>query len=211
MINILEDLRNGGLATFQLGPENYLQQFIDSGDVHEQVISKIEEFADQAYKQNRVHISQAIKYFRDKFFIAKKLKDSDFFYFIRPFFEQHDKPLFKKQRFLLAFSRILNQFIPPVILKDKVFRTLDKLTTYGEATLLILASYEIFESLKNDKYAKRPAYLKNKYSYPDQSQECDDIATYKIPIDGIVFQIALNEMGLYRIYIDEYKSSSSNL
>jgi hypothetical protein len=40
--------------------------------------------------------------------------------------------------------------------------------------------------------------------FPDQVEDCDDVSTYKIPINGISFQLALNELGLFKIYIDDY-------
>lgn len=203
LINILEKLRDGEYPQFKEDPENYLLQFRDSPIKHEGIVKTTKKLADEAAEQGRIHLAQAIKYYHDKFFFALKLKEEDFFYFIRPFFEK-EISVRGKQRFLLALARILNPFTPPVFLQEGIFKVTDKLTTYGEATTLILACYEIFESLKTEQYAKRPEYLKNKYMFPDQVEDCDDASTYKIPINGISFQLALNELGLFKIYIDDY-------
>lgn len=202
LIAILEKLRDGAYEQFKDDPENYLLQFRDSLVQHARIVKTTKKLADEAAEQGRIHLAQSIKYYHDKFFFAMKLKEEDFFYFIRPFFEKEVSER-GKQRFLLALARILNPFTPPVFLQDGVFKVTDKLTTYGEATTLILACYEIFESLKTEKYAKRPQYLKNKYTFPDMVEDCDDVSTYKIPIKGIAFQLALNELGLFKIYIDE--------
>ncbi|WP_298152349.1 hypothetical protein [Flavobacterium sp.] len=203
LISILEQFKNGDYLQFKEDPEKYLNQFIDITPKHDDMISYTRKFADETGGQGRIHISQSIKYYHDKFFFAKKLKDEDFFYFIRPFFEKGTDEIRGKQRFLLALARIINPFTPPVFLENGIFKVTDKLTTFGEATVLILACFEIFESLKTEKYAKRPQYLRDKYIFPDQVVDCDDISTYQIPINGIAFQLALNEMGLFKIYIDD--------
>lgn len=204
MIEILEKLKNGGYEEFQKDPEKYLLSNFTETPQYQDVLNQILSFANEAYNQDRVHISQAIKYYYDKFYTAQKLKEKDFFYFIRPFFVNDADTITKKQKFLLAFSRILNLFTPPVILKDKAFWYVDKLTTFGESTLLILATYEIFESLKADRIAKRPAYLKEKYSFPNSDPDSDNFETFKPPpIRGIVFQLALNELNLYGMYLKE--------
>jgi hypothetical protein len=207
LIEILEHIRDGGYDEFQKDPETYLLQHIDSMEAHEKTITYSESFSKQAYEQRRVHVSQALNYYRDKFYASKKLKDHDFFYFIRPFFINEENKESKKQKFLLSFARILNQFSPPVILKDKQFRYVDKLTTFGEATLLMIAVYEIFESLKTEKYAKRPPYLKSKYKFPNETEASEDRSTFKIPIMADIFQLALNELGLLKIYIDDYNKT----
>lgn len=40
--------------------------------------------------------------------------------------------------------------------------------------MLILATYEIFESLKTEMIAKRQEYLKSKYTFPDMNPDCDN-------------------------------------
>ncbi|HBN6732593.1 TPA: hypothetical protein L3284_003624, partial [Elizabethkingia anophelis] len=95
-------------------------------------------------------------------------------------------------------------FTPPVILKDKQFFYIDKLTTFGEATVLILATYEIFESIRTNRIASRPAHQKAKYSFPDGDPECDNLEKFTPPpINGIVFRLALNELNLYGPYLKE--------
>lgn len=208
LIEILEKLRDGDYEKFQESPEMYLLQYLDQTQQYDFLLNEVEKFSEETMKLGKIHISQAIRYYRDRFYVAQKFKESDFFYFIRPFFQKDENKLVEKQKFLLSFSRILNQFTPPVILEGGIFKYVDKLTTFGESTLLILATYEIFESLKNEKLAKRPAYLKAKYTYPDQNPDCDNVTTYSIPIRGIAFQLALNELSLFRLYIEDYKRNS---
>ena len=211
LIEILEKLElEKNYTEFQIDPEKYLLKYFKETPQYTDVLDKTNDFANETFEQGRIHISQAIKYYYDKFYSAQKLKEKDFFYFIRPFFVPETNTVRGKQNFLLALSRIINLFSPPVILKDKYFNYVDKLTTFGEATLLIIATYEIFESLKTEKYAKRPIYLKNKYSFPDNEPNCDVFGTYKnLPIRA-VFQLALNELGLYKVYIDEQNKQKIN-
>jgi hypothetical protein len=204
LIEILETLKNGGYNEFQDNPESYLLRHFSETPQYEKILNGINAFADETSKQGRIHISQALKYYYDKFYAAQKLKEKDFFYFIRPFFVKETNTIRGKQKFLLAFSRILNQFSPPVILKDGVFKYVDKLTTFGESTMLILATYEIFESLKTNKIAKRPEYLKAKYTFPDLDPDCDKFESFTPPpINGTVFRLALNELSLYGVYLNE--------
>lgn len=212
MIEILTKLKEGGYEEFQNNPEKYLLiNFLETPQ-YEQTLNQINDFANETFNQGRVHISQALKYYYDKFYIAQKLKEKDFFYFIRPFFVTETDTLKRKQQYLLALSRIINLFSPPVILKDKVFKYVDKLTTFGEATMLILATYEIFESLKTEQIAKRPPKLKAKYIFPDLDPNCDNFETFlPPPIKGIVFQLALNELNLFGPYLRELELRKQNL
>ncbi len=203
LIGILEKLKAGGYDDFQSDPEAYLlQNFIETPE-YETVLNEVKKFATECEGHGRVHISQALKYYYDKFYTAQKLKEQDFFYFIRPFFITEVNTPQDKQKFLLALSRIINQFTPPVILKDHVFWYVDKLTTFGESTMLILATYEIFESIKKEMFAKRPAYLKGKYIFPDRETECDNPDNFLPPPIRLVFHLALNEVGLYKLYLEE--------
>jgi hypothetical protein len=207
MIEILSKLKDGGYEEFQNNPEKYLLSNFSETPQYEQVLNQINDFANETFNQGRVHISQALKYYYDKFYTAQKLKEKDFFYFIRPFFVTDTDVLRQKQKFLLALSRIINLFSPPVILKDKVFKYVDKLTTFGEATMLILATYEIFESIKTEQIAKRPAKLKAKYTFPDLDPDCDNFEKFvPPPIKGIVFQLALNELNLFGVYLREHEN-----
>lgn len=203
MVEIMENLKNGDYETFQSNPEQYLKSEFSETPHYKTVLEGIRTFANLTGTQGRTHISQALKYYYDKFYMAQKLKEDDFFYFIRPFFISNLNDVRGKQKFLLELSRIINVFTPPVILKDKVFSCVDKLTTFGEATLLILATYEIFEGLNTNSFAKRPEYLKAKYSYPDQNEECDNWKTFTPPPLNSVFQLALNEISLYKLYLDK--------
>ncbi|MCG2610652.1 hypothetical protein LZZ90_03940 [Flavobacterium sp. SM15] len=204
LIEVLKKMQAGGYNDFQNNPEQYLLENFSETPQYEQVLNAINDFAKETSNQGRIHISQALKYYYDKFYTAQKLKEKDFFFFIRPFFVVDENDLRRKQKFLLELSRIINLFSPPVILKDKVFKYVDKLTTFGEATMLILATYEIFESVKTNKIAKRPARLKSKYIFPDQDPDCDTFEKFTPPpIHGTVFRLALNEINLYGVYLNE--------
>ncbi|MHB8262033.1 MAG: hypothetical protein ACYDCN_12210 [Bacteroidia bacterium] len=211
LIEILTKLKSeADFNEFQTNPEKYLLNHFKDTPQYSDILDKTNEFANETYNQGKIHISQAIKYYYDKFYTAQKLKEKDFFYFIRPFFVPEVNTERGKQKFLLALSRIINLFTPPVILKDKIFKYVDKLTTFGESTMLILATYEIFESLKTEQIAKRPNYLKNKYAFPDFDPNCDVFETFKAPPIRAVFQLALNELGLYGVYLDELKLRQAN-
>ena len=202
LIDILEKLKTG-YDDFQSDPEKYLLQQVRETPSYHTLLNEVKKFAAECEAHGRIHISQALKYYYDKFYTAQALKERDFFYFIRPFFIKETNTVHGKQKFLLALSRIINQFLPPVILKDGVFRYVDKLTTFGESTVLILATYEIFESIKKNKIAKRPSYLKTKYIFPDQEPDCDVFEKFLPPPIRLVFHLALNELGPYKLYLDE--------
>jgi hypothetical protein len=88
LIDILEKLKDGGYEQFQENPEIYLLTNFLEVPQYNDVLKNIKDFADLTYEQGRIHISQALKYYYDKFYMAQKLKENDFFYFVRPFFCQ---------------------------------------------------------------------------------------------------------------------------
>lgn len=212
LIEVLEKLKvESEYEEFQANPEKYLLGHFKETPQYSEVLDKTKQFADETFTQGRVHISQALKYYYDKFYTAQKLKEKDFFYFIRPFLVDEIDVEKRKQKFLLALSRIINLFSPPVILEDKAFKYVDKLTTFGESTMLILAIYEIFESLKTEQIAKRPAYYKGKYTFPDNDPNCDVFELFKPPPIRSVFQLALNELSLFGVYLEELDKRSSKI
>ncbi|MDX8574605.1 MULTISPECIES: hypothetical protein [Elizabethkingia] len=212
LIDILEKLKDGGYEQFQTDPEAYLLSNFLEAPQYNAVLDNIKSFADETSRQGRIHISQALKYYYDKFYLAQKLKEKDFFYFVRPFFATGEDTIRYKQKFLLELSRLINLFTPPVILKDKQFRYVDKLTTFGEATVLILATYEIFESIRTNRIASRPAHQKAKYAFPDGDPDCDNFEKFTPPpIYGIVFRLALNELNLYGPYLRELERLKQNI
>lgn len=197
LTQILEKIKTDGVDKFRENPELYLINEFKEPIEYDNLLSLIKSFAEETKAQKRYLISQSLSYYYDKFLISQKFKEKDPFYFIRPFFNGNDK-----SKFLLDLSRIVNVFTPPVILYEKSFYTIDKLTNFGECTMLLLASYEIFESLKNHKIAIRPKFYKEKYLYPDHDLYCDIIETFEdMPKKGSSFQLALNEMSLFGEYI----------
>jgi len=211
LIDLIEKLKDGGYEHFQADPEAYLLSHFSETPRYNAVLKNIQDFAEETASQGRIHISQALKYYYDKFYLAQKLKENDFFYFVRPFFATGTDKIRYRQKFLLDLARIINLFTPPVILKDKEFSYVDKLTTFGEATMLILATYEIFESIRKNRIASRPAHQKVKYTFPDKDPDCDNFEKFTPPpIYGIVFRLALNELSLYGPYLQELERIKQN-
>ncbi|UMQ40596.1 hypothetical protein MKS83_14450 [Chryseobacterium sp. Y16C] len=210
LINILKKLQNGAYNEFKKNPEDFLMTNFFENSQYENVLNYIKSFADQCFEQGRIHIAQALYYYYDKFYMSQKLKENDYFFFVRPFFVKAEETLRMKQKFSLSLSRIINLFSPPVILKDKQFFYIDKLTSFGESTVLILATYEILESIKTNKIAKRPPNLKAKYNFPDGDPNCDTFELFTPPpIYGTAFRLALNEIGLYGLYLKELEAKKN--
>jgi hypothetical protein len=195
-------MRDGGTELFQSDPLGYISKRYVEPDIHMQ-LEQIRAFSAQCFEQGRIHMAQALYYYGDRFYLAHQLKKQDFFFFVRPFLVQHESKERYKQLFLLALARIIQVFTPPVILKNGLFNYVDKLTTIGEATTFIIATYEILESLKTQRIAKRPIYLKKKYLFPENDPDCDDITKLAPPPIRGSYHIALNEIGLYRLYLYE--------
>lgn len=201
LIGLLNELKEIGFEKFQENPEGFLNERIRLTR-QDFLISKVYEYAESRYNNGAIHISQALKYYGDKFYSARKFLDLDFFYFIRPFFEFESDER-GKQRFLLSLSRILNQFLPPVMLKDRTFKVVDKVTNFGETTLFILATYEIFESLKAHKFAHRSSRQSSKYDFQGDPGSDNWRLFSGPPIPSHPFKIALNELSLYGLYLRE--------
>ncbi|MBX2976617.1 MAG: hypothetical protein KF721_10815 [Ignavibacteriaceae bacterium] len=201
LINLLKEIEKVGKDFFLEKPEQFLLSIIPKHD-EETLLKYIHDFSEELYSQDKIHISQALRYYGDKFYAGSKFKQSDFFYFIRPFFQNVENTK-GKQRFLLDFSRIINQFVPPVILYNGEFKVFDKLTNYGESTCIMIATYEIFESLRFHRIAHRTEDRKTKYTFPDSMVECDDFTKFTPPPIFGAWRLALNELGLYRLYLEE--------
>ncbi|NDU99248.1 hypothetical protein [Spirosoma terrae] len=197
LVNILSKIQIDGYDIFSQDPEKYINKHIENPTNNNYLLNVIDLFAKQASLQGRNYLSKAINYFYDIFYMATSIKKNDYFFFIRPFIAQENK-----EEFLNALSRIVNIFTPPVMLVSKEFHVIDKLTDYGDSVTVLIASHEIIESLKNNRLAKR--LYKNKYLYPDKDLESDNIETFEdLPKKGNSFQIALNELGLFELYINE--------
>lgn len=204
LIEVLEYIQKDNVDLFRENPEVYLLAKLKPHTKYNDTLNYTKAYCKEASDQNRIHISQAVSYFYDQFYIAKSLKEQDFFYFIRPFLiEKKLSELRGKQSFLLSLSRLLNVFNPPVILKENQFKFFSSMTTVGESVLHILATYEIYKSLETEKIAKRPDYYKNKYSFPDMDEECDVYEKFPYPPFRSVFHLALNELNLMIVYLKE--------
>lgn len=208
LIEILRAIKKDSYEVFEENPETYLEVFIKQSARYEAVLNQTAKFARETKELGKVHISQALFYYYDKFYSAQKFKEIDFFYFIRPFLVNENDKKKRRQKFMLCLARIINEFTPPIMLREKTLYQLDKITTFGEATLLIMATYEIFESLKTHQYAKRPNYLKKKYDFPDNILDCDNENNFKMPPLKSIFQIGLNELGLYNLYLKSLGKNS---
>lgn len=202
LVELLEDMRDGGYEAFQQDTETYLLKRRQEPDMPG-MVAYTRSFSEQCVEQGRVHIGQALRYYGDRFYIAHQFKQEDFFYFVRPFFTLENENARYKQQFLLGLARIVQVFTPPIILKDGAFFYEDMLTTMGEATTHIIALYEIFESVKTLRIARRPDYLKERYNFPEKDPDCDDITKFTDPPIYGSYRLALNEVGLYRLYLKE--------
>lgn len=210
LIDILENVKEDGFEKFQSHPEKYLHDLKSCFQRYDELLNAVLAFSNELENAGKYNLCQAVRYYYDKFLIARNFKEKDPLYFIRPFLVTSTDPESKQNRFLDALVRIFNVFNPPTILQNKVLYTFDKLTNFGESTALIIAVFEIFESLNTERIAKRPEYLKRKYLFPDQDSECDNPSTFlPPPIKGITFQIALNELSLFKPYLESTRTEST--
>jgi hypothetical protein len=183
--------------TFEADPFNFLQKQIPVSAETNKLLNAINQFITETSKQGRTLISTALQYYYDIFYIANSFKENDPYFFIRPILDSETK-----EEFLDKFQRIYKIFNPPLILQDQKFHVLDNITHYPSSTLLIIGTYEVFESLKHKKFAKRPDYLKSKYHLNDMDDDNYKKFGNNPPKEGRIFQLALNELSLYKIYLE---------
>lgn len=202
LIKILQKLQNGGFNDFKDNPENFLKNNYVIPERYNELLYCINCFSKETLKRNYKFVSKALNYFYNKFYCSKSIKDGDLFYFIRPFFSDNNSVDYKIQ-FVTKLFKIFNDFTPPVFLKNNLLYSFNsEHDEIAELTTIIMATYEIFESLNKNQIAKRLDYLKKKYSFPDGDIDCDDIKKFTDPPIYGSFRIALNDLGLYELYLN---------
>ena len=205
LFNMLSKLQMCGKDGFEKDPCNYLESISPIFTQYDDLIREIDSFIQEAKSQNRRLTSHLLSYFQDRFITAQALLKKEPLFFIRPFLIEHLDDIRSRQEFWIDFIRIKTCFPEPLMIQGKEFVT-TRPSEYGaDLTILALAIFEIMESLGKNQVAKRLPYYKDKYNYPKDADNSDDVSTFTDPPLRGYWHKALNELGLYQFYRNNIK------
>ena len=206
LYKILSKLQLCGTDDFEKDPCNYLESFFPIYSQYDGLIREIDKFIQEAQSQRRSLTGHILSYFQDRFITAVALLKKDPLFFLRPFLIENLDDVRSRQEFWIDFIRIKTCFPEPLMIQGKEFVT-TRPSEYGaDLTILALAIFEIMESLEKNKFAKRMPHYKDKYNYPNDADNSDEISTFTDPPLKVYWHKALNELGLYQFYRDNVKT-----
>lgn len=206
LFKILSKLQKCGKDVFEKDPCNCLESFSPILTQYDELIREIDRFIQEAQSQNRRLTCHLLSYFQDRFITAIALLKKDPLFFLRPFLIENLDDVRSRQEFWIDFIRIKTCFPEPLMIQGKEFVT-TRPSEYGaDLTILALAIFEIMESLEKNKFAKRMPHYKDKYNYPNDADNSDEISTFTDPPLKVYWHKALNELGLYQFYRDNVKT-----
>ena len=203
-IELLENISNNN-QSFYRDPEQFLR------DKHinytkKEYFEKLEwilhyefSFIEECQQQGRRNLRDTIVLLFRKSWQAYEHLKNDFFYFVRPFMIGNIKTGNGRKKLLALFKNIRAEMEEPLILQDH--KLLDS-TPYANHLAMLVAIYEIMDSLYSNNLATRTCKRKNKYSFPVEGPEDDKIENMPdYPPLTHTWHVALNELGLYGEYI----------
>lgn len=206
LYNILQKIKTDGQNLFENDPCGYMtKNFIIFTD-YDCLLNQFDKFIEEAMLAKRMLTAQLLAYYQDRFVTANALLKKDPLYFVRPFFVDDIEDIKGRQSFHICFSRIKTCFPEPLFIQDKDFKSTRPYEYGADLTILAIAIYEIIESLEKNKVAKRLVHHKEKYNYPNDADNSDEVFTFQNPPLYAYWHKALNELGLYQFYRDKVKT-----
>lgn len=201
-VNILEEISNDS-DSFITNPEQFLLALADQsyGNQLFQIIKYEEAFIKECEQQGRYNLRDTVYLLYKKSCIAYNHLKVDSFYFIRPFMVQNIKNGDGRMKLLNLFETIKIEMDEPLILKNKML--IDGNTdTYKNHLAMLIAIYEIMDSLYVNRIARRTVRNKERFSYPVEATDDDLIENIPntCPLTH-TWHVALNELGLYGEYL----------
>ena len=201
-VSILESISNDS-DSFVADPQKFLLALADQSYLGRlsQMIKYEESFIKECEQHGRMNLRDTVCLLYQKSCIAYEHLKVDLFYFIRPFMVGNIDNSTGKMNLLNLFKKIKNEMAEPLILKDK--RLIDGNTdTYKNHLAMLIAIYEIMDSLYNNRIARRTPRNKNRFLYPVETENDDLISNFPetTPLTH-TWHVALNELGLYGEYL----------
>ncbi len=183
-----------GFLNKYIDPQQYGQYFLD-------MISYEKVFIEECEFHGRKNLRDTIYLLYTKSCCAYNHIVKDFFYFVRPFMISNIQEEQGKTEFLRLFNEIKNEMDEPLILIDKQLND-SNLNTYKNHLAMLIAIYEIMDSLYENRIARRTERNKERFSYPVETKDDDLIENMPntCPLTH-TWHVALNELGLYGEYL----------
>lgn len=203
-IEVLESVKEVGLKTFEDSSIEFLSKLLKGNEINIYVEASnyVKYFADECHSQKRENLAKLMDLIKDKSDICSELMKKDYFYFVRPFLTKDIDSKQGREEFLKQFKAIKCKFEEPLILQNQIFVNADE-TPLKQHLAIALAIYEILKSIESNKIAQRSTNFKTKYSFPVGDDNSDKLESINgvFPITD-TWQIALNEVSLYGVYLE---------
>lgn len=209
-LNTLEKIAKMGCNTFEEDKEKILLSYMDGYEVeyYSSNVNYSRAFAEECYAQKRRNLGDTMTLMLSEMDICIEETKNDFFYFVRPFMVSNIDSEDGRREFLDKFKRIRGEIGEPVILQNHHFLDANGTDAYKNHLAMLIAIDEILDSLNDNKIAKR--LYQHKYIYPVDHSLTDDIQFMpgQMPIYD-TWHVALNELGLYGLYLQEKHKENS--
>ncbi len=203
--DMLQQVKKDGYDAIEQNPAEYMEKHFSIFVGYDCLINEIDKFIEEAKAQKRVLTAHLLAYYQDRFITATAFLKKDPLFFVCPFLIDNLNDERNRQDFWIGFIRIKTCFPEPLMIQGKDFIT-TRPSEYGaDLTVLVLAIYEIMESLEKNQVAKRLDHYKNKYDFPDGVENFEDVSAFNDPPLTSYWHKALNELGLYQFYRDNVK------
>lgn len=210
LVNTLLAIKKKGLDFFEQNPEQFLINLLKGNELslYADLMKYEKSYVDECLQAGRKNLADTMTLIYEKQYKSYGLLNKDFFYFIRPFLVSNIDSEKGRQDFLNLFEDIRTALGEPLLVQDRQMYGADT-DSYKNHLAFQIASYEIMDSLVVNKIAKRIPKRKAKYSYPVETDDCDKIGnlpeiTPNNPLTE-TWHVALNDLGLYGLYIDYQK------
>lgn len=210
LIRVLEQLSKNGYKEFIEQPEIYLKKCLEGNEINKYVtiLNYEYDFIKECYKQGRKNLGDTMVLLYNIQEESVRMLKNDFFCFVRPFMINNVETDDGRIEFLNRFKEIRERMKEPIIVKNRKMVGAD-IDTFKNHLSMLIAIYEILDSLYVNQIATRLQSRKDKYAYPVESDHCDNIASFGGPPLLDTWQVALNELGLYKVYLNLAKKSDT--
>lgn len=214
LVSTLLAIKQKGVKAFEQNPEQFLLDLLKGNELslYANMLNYEKTYVDECLQAGRKNLADTMTLIYEKQYASYRLLRKDFFYFIRPFLVGDIESQHGRQEFLRLFNDIRTSLGEPILVQNRQMYGADT-DTYKNHLAFQIASYEIIDSLTVNKIAKRIENRKLKYSYPVETTDCDKIGnlpeiTPNNPLTE-TWHVALNDLGLYGLYIDYQKQQQS--
>lgn len=208
LIELLKKMKEDNGAAFKENPEFFLQSCLNGYELtfYASLVQYEYDYIQECLSQGRRNLADTMILICEKQNNAIEHLQKDFFYYVRPFMVEHLETCEGRAEMLKLFNKIRKEMEEPVIVQNRRMIDADN-DTFKNHLAMQIAIYEIIDSLWVNRIAKRLEKRKNKYEYPISAPDNDKLENLEDTTHLTqTWHVALNELGLYGLYLEEKKA-----